>query len=1005
MTDMNDEGSIIFRSLLSADWADYRWADGFTSRGGGHITAEEVQNYIHNIHNISPRIMMGVYAITIATDRFSKIYAEHPEWFRKYSRSGDEDPLFPGVMTNYQSMINIPECRNFLADSLFDMSDLIGSPYVYLDEAQQQNTINWQRNELIRDDHSIMLWARMKENAVKRNKILFFNGSGNPYADINYMEATTRQLSPQNWREFAGIALGLEMFSKLRPTGRIALLYWNKATDYISRCLSMGWIPVPNVGASIPLIRVVYETGKTLPVGARYTPDWKNDPKTTVESYAVRRLNSNDILLSFLNRSGKTTDIPVKLELNSLGFAKGTRINIWAMCTRCKGGQNYLLSDAESRANYKEFGWSERTISNPKLIYSGIAEKVLNHTFAKVPANSLVQLVITPSPLAIYSLNNLVQNYFYTKRIGVNFNDRIVTSKRSDVELLLADKNRIFVNVTLDGKNVKVKQVDIGGMLFQTVHIPTGTHKLDWNTQPRTSVAAQKFSAKFSKRKIEVNCESPNTLFAVERHGRTVVTRTAPILLPEQFENGYYTLRQAGRLAGGKPVGLYGGAKTRVIYKEYPSIPEKVKLSKVDQTVKGLHVTSEATFLSRHRQLRQLQPDLEPCHVSASAAELKLHAGTTRREDVLDIDHYAGLEFSGAETLRLKLTNSFYKAHSLGGDHNHVYSKAPHKDFSGLIVDYRVDGKYVKRVAFSIGLGSEKLKNAFPAWGKNKVQDIHVSLGDLLNKPERTFSLDLRKYAPKKWDGFVFFSIGNNHIEPNRTLDVEILEINRRDVNDFINGMEFGNLAKILKKIPDLLPMPKLKQPPKSLKKIVPSEWTRWAKISSLLPYPGDRALREKTYANLAYDSKNLYIAITAAEKKRTPKTSMAMPWSNDCVECYFQTANGKIIQIIVDASGRAVSFPRQALTGTIVKTQQDKNKSYTVFLAIPWNTLKVKKVYAGVKLRFNLCRTRLAPGAEKSAWGPVRQSFGFRDIDNFGTIMAGTIVDGMGRFEEFPVE
>ena len=117
--------------------------------------------------------MMGVYAITIATDRFSKLFQERPEWFRRYSRSGDEDPLFPGVLTNFQSMINIPECRHFMADQLFDMADLIGSPFVYLDEAQHQNTINWQRNELIRDDHSVMLWKRMRDNAQKRNKILF----------------------------------------------------------------------------------------------------------------------------------------------------------------------------------------------------------------------------------------------------------------------------------------------------------------------------------------------------------------------------------------------------------------------------------------------------------------------------------------------------------------------------------------------------------------------------------------------------------------------------------------------------------------------------------------------------------------------------------------------------------------------------------------------------------------------------------------------------------------
>ena len=99
-----------------------------------------------------------------------------------------------------------------------------------------------------------------------------------------------------------------------------------------------------------------------------------------------------------------------------------------------------------------------------------------------------------------------------------------------------------------------------------------------------------------------------------------------------------------------------------------------------------------------------------------------------------------------AETLRLKLKNSFYKAYSLGGDHNHVYSKVPKKD-SGFVVDYRVDGNYVKRVNFSIGLGG-RLSNPNPAWGCNRVQDLHVDLRTF-EQSERIFSLDLKKLRLK----------------------------------------------------------------------------------------------------------------------------------------------------------------------------------------------------------------------------------------------------------------
>ena len=42
------------------------------------------------------------------------------------------------------------------------------------------------------------------------------------------MECNPRQLVNENWRDFAGVVLGIELFSKFRPDSRMALLYWRK---------------------------------------------------------------------------------------------------------------------------------------------------------------------------------------------------------------------------------------------------------------------------------------------------------------------------------------------------------------------------------------------------------------------------------------------------------------------------------------------------------------------------------------------------------------------------------------------------------------------------------------------------------------------------------------------------------------------------------------------------------------------------------------------------------
>ena len=89
LSKMTDDGYIMFRSLLSADWGDYRWHDGFNSRGGGFITGEEVRDYVKNMHDISPRIKMSVYSILIGTDEHTPLFKEHHVFcktFKLYSK-------------------------------------------------------------------------------------------------------------------------------------------------------------------------------------------------------------------------------------------------------------------------------------------------------------------------------------------------------------------------------------------------------------------------------------------------------------------------------------------------------------------------------------------------------------------------------------------------------------------------------------------------------------------------------------------------------------------------------------------------------------------------------------------------------------------------------------------------------------------------------------------------------------------------------------------------------
>ncbi len=969
LTQLTGEGNIIFRSLLSCDWGDYRWRDGFNGRNFGRITGEEARDYVRNIHSISPRIAMGTYSIVVAADKFSPIYKERPEWFRTLNRADNEDIHFPGMISNYQTMLNKPEVRTFMADTLVDKSVFTESPYVYVDEAQQQNTINYQQNELIRDDHNMDFYRELRQKALKKGKFLFFNGSGNPFADLNFMESNPTQLRNDNWRDFAGVALGMELFSKMRPESRIALLYWKNDFDYLTRCISNGWVIVPDTHGSIPHIKAGYDIGKTLPIRASYTPDFYKNPATDVESYAVQRYRKGEVILSFINHSRQKSALPVTADMSTLPFDKKETIQVFAVELDCSGAlpaNKFLLSDAEHRENFRRYNWHNRAITVPKLIYSGKPEGVLKHTFHNTNGRNLAQLIFVPGNMSVFSVNGVERNYYFANTAKVKISGNTVTSEADTAQIMLADTKHDFTRIKVNGKSVPAVTWDIGGKTVQLVNVSKGISKIEF--------------VKVDKKASGLNVLTLN--------GKTVACGVfLEKNLPQKYFNGKYILRPAGSDAPGKAITLSGGRGSDVRYENYPATPAEIKTGKADVSFDGARITGTATFESRHRKLRNLQPDL-PCSVMiADASKRTLTAGTSRKEDSQDTDQYAGFELENARTLELKLTHNFHRAYSVGGDRTHTYSSVPVKDFAGFVVDYQdADGIYAKRVCFSIGIGAPQLKNSNPAYGKGEKQDVHVALGEFLNTPESRFSLDLAKYAPAKWNGKVFFSVGCNHILANRTLTVEILSANNTRASNFIEGFEYGNLRKVKKEIHAPLFMPKSKA----------------AVLETLLPYPGDDALRHNTKGYFSYDSQNLYVTAVAAETGRTPSVKSATAYNNDRVELYLKCGDGKILQIIGDAKGGKFTLPVKAGKEITVKSKVIPGKEFQVSFTIPWQVLKYSNIAPGLSIPFNLARVRLEPGMERSSSAPCRRDFGFRDVEKYGKICVGREVPGMGRFEEF---
>ena len=1010
-TEMLDEGKVVYLANLLGSWGDYRAREDNRGWCGGRISTKELHDFFQSIRNISPRFLTANYGITVAANHSAPILAEKPEWFRMLDRQGRRDSLFPGLSENFQSMMNLPEVRDFYMNSLLGMANDLGNRMVYIDEAQQNNTINWQRDELIRDDHLVMFWDKLRRRAREEGKLLFFNGSGQPFADLNYME-NARMMAPENWREYAGVALGLELFSAFRPHSRISPLYWEPTTvnDYSNRFLALGWVPAFQYDGEQPLapVRAAYETGNADPVDVHYTPDWKSDPETNVESYAMRRLGTDDILVSFINRNRTAVSQEFTLDLASLKFPEEQRINIWAMPVKRYGKdrKEYFLSNRDYRELYRKNNWQGGFIGAPELVYSGPARGVFRHTRRDWQRDQMIQFVITPSPLSIFSENSLPCNYFYTKSRHTAISGSTVTTQREAVEILLADRNCFFASVEVDGKKVTPRPVDVGGQLFQLITLPAGTHHIRWEKENRKPAAVHAVPAAdvADGRRIRVSSGDSSQLYAVEFEGRTVYTGTLPAELPGRHPGGIYRLRFAGEPDQYRefrlPEGVPGSVAPVASPKRHPAqrnvVPADVKYQNVS-------ISAGATYVSDWDDAFDLQRNQLPYIVGANPQALELKAGTSPRERgnfvSLYVNTCAGFELSGARQIELKLKNTFSDNPAQFKGHVMYNYRNPALDFAGFVIDYRVGGKYTYRVTCSVGLYSDKLRNPLPPWGCGRVQDRAYDLGQLVDeRAEHVFSLDLARMAPKNWDGTVFFSVGTSRLNPNRLLDVKILSFNRADAGNFLEPLE-GRAG-----LPDMLHLPKLLYSPRSLQKPVPSEWRNWSRTTPLRALSMTKnPVTQQTWGYLAYDDRYCYLGVIGEERAR--KVLADDPyniWKNDCIEAYWERPDGSVYQLVADVRGAkraGVNYKGVNCDEVKVSSRVMPGKGFVIFIAVPWTTLKVDSPDAGKKIKFNLCRSRQGREPEYGNWGLGERRYA--EPENFGTLMLGLFNAGQGRAEE----
>ena len=996
-SEMIDEGLMLGLSTTFSVWTDYRVQNRqfLPGANGGAITPQELLDYYELQRSITPRYLPSTYHIVISATKDSPVVAEHPTWFRPLDRTGKTDSLFPGLRANYQTMFNYPDCRKFIIDTLFEYTHFTKQPSIYLDEAQMTNTIDWQRLALTRDDHTVLFWKALKKRASKEKLLLFYNGSGNPYADLNYMESP-HEMAPARWRDWVGVAWGIGMMNRLRPGNRAVPLYWSASNDYVNRFLALGWIPRVTINYStLTPMRAEFETGNLIPIRINHSPDWMQDFSIEVESHTMTRPSSNERLISYISRAAKQQDIPVTIDMDSLGYDTNTRINIWQLIPRYDTANkpNYCLADRELKDNWRTYGWDDgNAMMVPSLVYSGPASGEFKHTLRQLAPNAMVQFLFAPGPASIRSVDGLPKNYFYTAVKNARINGKIAILDRPS-DILLIDRESSFSNVTANGEPATTRPIDIGGIIGTLVSLPAGTHILDWTDNEAIS-PKQAAPEQPTITNGFLSAGPDGTILAIDNHGRTVCTAPSPIKLPPLHENGTYSLRFAGG-SEAREFKLEGGKGSDVPIYTFYFHPESISQEQVSVKHGDVTVSRKAEWIGRFEDVVGLQRNILPSVAEANPEQLTLLAGTSRRDGGANLVQraFAGLELNGARQLRLRFRHSFNEPQSIALLHVRKGAAKPETNFAGMVLDYRVNGKYAKRVALSTGLYHTKYANPDPPhWGTGGKPDAVLELGDFINGPdERVFSLDLEKLAPKDWDGTLFLSIGTARVMPNRRLSVTIMDFNDKDAKDFLTPEQ--PVAAGVRTMPPALRSKRLSKKPVSLTgQLDASEWQNWSKFDRLQPLGTDTGeiIRASTRAWLAHDYEYIYLAVEASEPTRAPVCNDAAVWRNERIELHIVRPDKKNYQVLGDANGKIALFLGNGLEadpdGIICKTQTVPGKGWQLFLAVPIEDLRFDMQRTPVTVKGNLCRARLKPDTEYSTWSPCKKAFA--ETESFSTFI-----------------
>jgi hypothetical protein len=968
---MTSSGNVMVILNQPFIWGDFGEKSVFKNIWGAKIKDTDYHELIKRLRKISPRVKIALYSWIWTVAPESDFYKLYSDGLHTRDKNGNMINAYPGLSLSCTRKMSNKKQFKALALQYKQMMEKYRPDFVYLDGGSGGSSrIDWHSGEVDQDYDWQDFYEYMRKLSAEYGiGGMCFNSKSNPTADVGISEMALDgfRTAPLH---VASRIWGGKIQEIIDPKHRTAPCYWGMSDPwYSSICVGMGMMPhIEQAGLSLtepyfiikkaPILTVAREMFLTPPAG--YLKNTApQDPNSKIAAFGLCRANS--WMISLISNLKKKQEFKFSLPFNKWIPKTANKLSVWQNDLLNPTSIPKVFTEKQQIDAYNKTGWKLQSsvVANYRGEFDASSPEIATMLRPKL----LTILGMSDSRAVIWSIDGLPTQNKFSSLPGIavftaqKASDEItitckITGRIKNIEVacllpegkslnavdggtfkgIFWEKSSCFALVGLKaGKSVSLKLKNVEKRNYKFLL------KLNSNNANPGALVTYSVAGSIKGKFLSLNVTNGKRLYAVIPAGKT-----GQIAIPELVRKGKYqvALVDCDTQASLSKSNINIARENKVLYPrttKYVHRPVRIK------KVVNPHIEAIALAGNQEEQI-----DLKNLKITAKIQEMP---------EVLWTFSSAGLKFKKTRWLKINAQSDIASRYCI---EPRRVSWGP--CYAGLLVDYEVNGKFVKRVALNFGVGKYPWQG--PKYGKATKPDQEVKLSRWIRrKASEQTVIDLGKWAPAGWQGKCWVTAVLTNVLQGRTLNVQILDNSWAKPEWAAKNISAaGDISALAKTIPSY------KCVKKSGKIVIDGKdgdrgWKGLPEIMDFRELGELAPIDQKTAVKVTWDKEFIYLLFVCSELNKQPLVvNNGEPYHNDSVEMFFYNPKGKKnCQIIVAADGHCLTKTNYGVKPSIITGAKvyPKAKKWIVEVKIPLKYLPCHFPQGGSQLRANFCRNR----------------------------------------------